>query len=255
MADDHQTRWDRAAADWGDQAGAEGNSFHLRLVSPAAEQLLGTVRGQRVLDVACGNGVFARRLAQLGATVVATDISAAMLERAREHPSDRIDYRQVDATSPRDLGTLDGPFDAIVCNQAFMTMPDVAPLAAAVPALLGPGGRLVFTTNHPCFNTTATRFVYEWEERDARAVERRGVAITRYAAPGFAEGAVLMDRGATAIYFDRPLHMLLQPFFDAGLVLDGLEEPVFPPSEEIRRLDWRSISEIPPVIACRLRPR
>src|SRR4051812_49318302 len=87
---DVRSRWDENATFWDERMGASGNDFHLTVVRPAVERLLGSVDGRRVLDVACGNGLFARRLAELGADVVATDISAPMLERAREHPSERI---------------------------------------------------------------------------------------------------------------------------------------------------------------------
>lgn len=42
--------------------------------------------------------------------------------------------------------------------------------------------------------------------------------------------------------------------FSAGLVLDGLEEPAFPPGAEPgRRFGWQAYPEIPPVLAARLR--
>jgi len=40
-----------------------------------------------VLDVACGNGAFARRLAHLGATVTACDFSSQLIARARSYVS------------------------------------------------------------------------------------------------------------------------------------------------------------------------
>src|SRR4051794_22874274 len=93
--DDDRERWDRNAAFWDDSMGDDGNAFHLQLVRPAVERLLGDVAGSRVLDVGCGNGLFARRLAGRGAHVVAVDLSEAMLERARAHAppsSGTIDY-------------------------------------------------------------------------------------------------------------------------------------------------------------------
>src|SRR5215210_5738517 len=92
---DLRARWDQTASFWDERMGASGNDSHLQLVRPVVEGLLGGVERQRVLDVACGNGLFARRLVELGAEVVATDVSAAMLERARQHPSGRVDYRHV----------------------------------------------------------------------------------------------------------------------------------------------------------------
>jgi 2-polyprenyl-3-methyl-5-hydroxy-6-metoxy-1,4-benzoquinol methylase len=75
-----QQLWDAKAEFWDNMMG-EGNVFHRELVGPSAERLIGVQPGAVVLDVACGNGQFARRLAELGAQVVATDYSAALLYR------------------------------------------------------------------------------------------------------------------------------------------------------------------------------
>src|SRR6266581_4083405 len=74
--------WDRKAAFWDERMG-DGNDFQLLLVAPATERLLQLRPGELVLDVACGNGVFSRRLADLGAEVVAVDFSAPFVEAAR----------------------------------------------------------------------------------------------------------------------------------------------------------------------------
>jgi 2-polyprenyl-3-methyl-5-hydroxy-6-metoxy-1,4-benzoquinol methylase len=61
--------WDDTAAFRDAEKGDAGSEFHPRLVRPAVERLLGQVAGRRVLDVACGNGIFARRLTELAARV------------------------------------------------------------------------------------------------------------------------------------------------------------------------------------------
>lgn len=140
--------WDAKAKFWDERMG-EGNAFQRDLVGPATERLLGPVAGETVLDVACGNGVFARRLATLGATVVATDFSRGVLDAARARSGghgDRIDYRLVDATDEAALLDLgEGRFAAVVCGMAMMDMPTISPLTRAVGRLLAPGGRFVFS--------------------------------------------------------------------------------------------------------------
>jgi len=84
LNDEGRTLWDQKAAFWDDLHGDDGNRFHRRLISPTVERLLALQRGEKVLDVACGNGVLARRLAALGGQVTAVDFSATLLDRARQ---------------------------------------------------------------------------------------------------------------------------------------------------------------------------
>jgi SAM-dependent methyltransferase len=255
-SDDAVERWERNAGFWDEAMGAEGNSFHLQLVRPAVERLLGDVAGKRVLEIACGNGLFARRMAERGARVVATDASAKMLDRARARPSEGIEYRPLDAADAGQLAALGrNEFDAVVCNMALMDMADIEPLAAALPALLHADGRFVFSSMHPCFNTTGMRMIHELQMAGDQELELAGVVITRYATPAVEEGVAIVGQPATQLYFDRPLALLLGTFLGVGMVLDGIEEPAFPSPTGVQRLQWESLPEIPPVLCCRLRPR
>ena len=252
---DAVARWDRNAAFWDEQMGGEGNDFHRTLIRPAAERLLGDVSGAHVLEVACGNGLFARRLVARGATVLATDGSAEMLRFARGHDTTGIEYRLLDASDPAQFASLpDAAFDAAVCNMALMDMAATEPLACALPRLLRPGGRFVFSITHPCFNTSNVRLVRELEVVGGEPVERAGVVVTRYATPVVEEGIAIDGQPSTQLYFDRPLHQLLEPFLSAGMVLDGIEEPAFPPGARHASIKWEMLPEIPPVLLCRLRP-
>ena len=53
------------------------------LEEPVTLELIGDVRGQRVLDLGCGTGRYCVLLARRGASVVGIDPSSAMLEQAK----------------------------------------------------------------------------------------------------------------------------------------------------------------------------
>jgi len=78
-----QDAWNQNAEFWDERMG-EGNQFQRILIGPATERLLKLQPGELVLEIACGNGVFARRLAQLGAQVIAIDFSENLLDQARK---------------------------------------------------------------------------------------------------------------------------------------------------------------------------
>ena len=71
--------WEKNAAWWDEYIGADGNAFHRELIAPSQLRLLDLSRGERVLDIACGNGQFAREMAQNGADVVAFDRSETFM--------------------------------------------------------------------------------------------------------------------------------------------------------------------------------
>lgn len=251
--------WERNAAFWDDHMG-EGNGFHLQLIRPAVEGLLAPRPGETVLDLACGNGLYARHLADQGCEVVACDFSASFIERAREreikverrHP---IDYQVIDAADPAQLATLGrGRFDAIVCNMAIMDIVDINPLFGAVPRLLKPDGRFVFTVAHPCFNHVEAVKTAELDEQVDPPRMRRGIHITGYLDIPPRKGLGIAGQPELHFSFHRPLSEMLNLAFDHGMVMDGIIEPAFPDrGGNDNRISWANLPGIPPVLAARLR--
>lgn len=162
--------WDTLAPYWDEQMKA-GNTWQRNLIQPAVERLLGIAPGELVLEIACGNGLFARRMAELGARVLGTDFSEPMLNRARAYGGD-VEYRLADAADETALLALGeaASFDAVVCNMAIMDMVEIEPMIAASSKLLRRDGRFVFSTVHPAFNGEATRVLEQTE--DERGVVR-----------------------------------------------------------------------------------
>jgi 2-polyprenyl-3-methyl-5-hydroxy-6-metoxy-1,4-benzoquinol methylase len=251
--------WNTKAAFWDEHMG-DGNAFQLELISPAVERLLAVRHGERILDVGCGNGVSSRRLAHLGARVVAIDASARFLELARSRSqelSDQIEYQLIDATDEAQLLALgEGRFDALVCNMVLMDMPVIDPLARAGRRLLAPGGRFIFAVQHPAFNSNAVRFCAETETRgDGIEVTRHAVKMSDYLVVPAGKGTGMPGEPEPHWYFHRPLHELFGAFFQAGFVLDGLEEPALETrNTNPHELSWSNMPGIPPVLVARLVP-
>lgn len=253
--------WNTNSAFWDERMG-EGNDFVRVLVWPATERLLAPRPGERVLDVACGNGLTSRRLADVGAEVVAVDFAAEMIAHARQrtaaHPhAGRIAYHVLDATDEAALLALgEGAFDAALCQMALFDMAEIEPLMRALARLLRPGGRFVFSVIHPCFNSPHVVQMAELEDREGELVTLYSVKVTGYMTATAAHGIAIVGQPRPQLYFHRPLHALLGAGLQAGFVLDGLEERAFPPDHAPGRhpLGWSGkFAEIPPVLVARLR--
>lgn len=218
--------WNAVAAFWHENMG-EGNDFVEVLIWPMVRKLLPDLRGLRVLDVGCGNGLYARKLASHGARVTAIDYSSGMIAHARSAtPDDGIEYRLVDATNTGALGELAGEdFDAVISTMVLMDMSEIGPLFRSLPGLLRPGGTFVFATAHPSFNSPHAHL----EAEDARDRTRPSVRVTAYRSSSRTRDIAIRGQPTRTLFFHRPLSELLRPGFEAGLVLDALEEAAFPP--------------------------
>ena len=254
-----QEAWNENAAFWDGRMG-EGNDFVEVLEWPALERLLQLRPGERVLDIACGNGLTSRRLAAMGAEVVAFDFASEMIARAEGRAcqdGDRITYLVLDATDEAALLALgERRFDAAICNMALFDMAEIEPLMRALARLLRPSGRFVFSVIHPCFNNPSVTHLGELIDREGDSQTVYSVKVSGYISPLTARGFAIAGQPRPQLYFHRPLQALLGAGFAAGFVLDGLEERAFAPDHPQGRnaLTWGGhYAEIPPVLVARLR--
>jgi len=247
--------WDANAEWWDDKIG-DGNALQIELIEPATERLLGIASGETVLDIGCGAGRFARRMAELGACVVAIDFSERFIARAKERtpPEMSIEYLVMDATNREKLLTLGANrFDAAVATMALMDMATIEPLMGALRELLKPGGRFVFSVIHPCFDSSHTCKFAEQVVADGRVTTRRGVMVRGYLTPTACRAEGIVGQPEPQHYFHRPLGMLLNAGFREGFAIDGLEEPAFRTGVEDAAAVWWRHPDIPPVLVVRMR--
>jgi 2-polyprenyl-3-methyl-5-hydroxy-6-metoxy-1,4-benzoquinol methylase len=114
------------------------------LAEAALEHALETValtgaRRPRVLDVGCGDGWLAARIAAAGAEVAGVDPSQVALERARAaHPALELRALGPDGRLPFD----DSVFDVAVCVHVLEHVADTQTLLSEIRRLLAPGGLL-----------------------------------------------------------------------------------------------------------------
>jgi 2-polyprenyl-3-methyl-5-hydroxy-6-metoxy-1,4-benzoquinol methylase len=255
LTDESRARWDRIAQFWDDYMGEHSNRFHREIVRPSTERLLEVKEGDEVLDIACGNGNFSRRLADLGALVVALDYSAVMIERAKERSTsygNRIDYQVADATDYEALLTLGVErYDRAVANMALMDIADIQPLVKALSQLLKRGGVFVFSIPHPCYQSPNARKIHESEEINGQLVTRNSVQISKYLTPESFETIGIRNQPVPHLLFHRPLSYYINLFLSAGFVMDGGDEPSFQvDADSAARFDWY---ELPPAVIVRFR--
>jgi SAM-dependent methyltransferase len=133
-----------------------------RLSARLAPRVLSAARivsGQRVLDIACGTGIVTRAAAVLvgpAGHVTATDISAAMLDQARENlrSLDNVSFNIENAEA---LTFPDSRFDAVTCGLGIMFFPDPAQAVAEFYRVLRDGGYAAISANPDAARTLVLR--------------------------------------------------------------------------------------------------
>ncbi|MEH7225387.1 class I SAM-dependent methyltransferase [Bacillus sp. JJ1566] len=252
LIQDSQERWEQNADHWDDYMGEESNRFHRELIRPYTEKLLNVKEDQTILDIACGNGNFSKRLAEIGANVVAFDYSAKMIERAKIRTKEyinQIDFKVIDATSYEQLSELGfEKMDSAVANMALMDIADISPLVESLNKMLKPNGTFVFSITHPCFQPPGLRKITETEDRNGYVVTTNSIQITKYLTPEPYKAIGIKGQSIPHLMFHRPLSYYLNLFFKFNFMLDGMEEPSF--QKETNKFEW---NEIPPVLILRFR--
>ena len=125
-----------AGQDWDASRYAANARFVAELGAPVLE-LLAPQPGERILDLGCGDGVLALRLAELGCAVVGVDAAPDMVREAKARG---VDARLADGAAL----PFGREFDAVFSNAALHWMrADPDAVVAGVARALRPGGRFV----------------------------------------------------------------------------------------------------------------
>lgn len=209
-------------APWYDDLIAAGSGPHETAVN-CLLTLVPPLDGSTVLDVACGQGLATRALAEAGATrVVGVDLSSAMIDHARRRGTPQgceVSYAVDDA---QDLTAFEaGSFDGVTCQLGLMDIPDLEASLAEVHRVLRPRGWFVFVIGHPCFLVPDAA-------SDPRADGRPAVSVTGYFREGFWRSS--NPNGVRRVgNYHRTLSTYLNALVHCGFLLDEVREPVATP--------------------------
>lgn len=229
---------------------------------PAVRSLLPDVEDRRVLDVACGPGDSAGRLADRGADVLGVDASREMVGVAERRFGDVADFRQADLREPLDF-VADGSIDVVLSQLTLGHVEEWRPVFAEFDRVLAADGTLVLSLSHPFSDYLMLRdedypaFGGLFGETDGPTItaerERpRYPEVERYEG----EWGEAADGDGVAFY-RRPLAAMVEPLFSAGFAVTGLAEPEPTTDLEARRPETaeRLRYRPPPFLCVRAEPQ
>jgi len=247
--------WDHVAG-WYDKLIEEGRSDHFeKVIIPGTLRLLEPAKGQRILDVACGQGAFCRTMARLGVQATGVDAAPKLIEAARRAAHDLRPAPLFEVGDARQIGESSlqgGLFDSATCLMALMNIEPLSPVLAGIAKKLRAGGRFVSVILHPAFRAPGqTSWVWDtlssgdsrargkFDSRSrhgrpapagSRSPDRQFRRVDGYLSSGHRE--IVMNPGAVSggsdrvvtLTHHRPIQTYVRLLREAGFLIDALEE-------------------------------
>jgi ubiquinone/menaquinone biosynthesis C-methylase UbiE len=214
-----KTDWGNVASWYDALVGEAGSEFHREVVLPGVLRLLNPQAGEKVLDLACGQGVLCRILAERSIEATGIDAAKELIAAARERGPATVRYHVADA---RDLLFLqESQYDAAACVLAIQNIHPLPPVMTGVARILKPGARLVLVMMHPCFRGPKET---SWGWDAEKKIQYR--RVDRYLIPR--KSPIVAHPGAAPdVYtwtFHKPIELYVKALRQAGLLIDAIEE-------------------------------
>lgn len=231
------TGWGKVA-DWYHETVEDRASYQRDLIMPNLLRLMDIKKGQKILDLGCGEGLFTRRFARAGAEVVAIDISKELVEIAQRASAEEGEQY---AFHPRffvsDAANIpmvaSGSQDMVLINLALQNIEDATSTLKECARVLKAGGQLFIVLNHPAFRGIKSSDwswgvpVKSFDSAQDEASTLQYRRIWRYMsesrekidmAPG--------EKGASekTVSFNRPLQFYFKQIGKVGMAVVNMEE-------------------------------
>jgi SAM-dependent methyltransferase len=192
------------------------------------------VGARRVLDVGCGEGQVARRVAALGAGFVAgVDPTAAQVAVAQARGGGPRYARG----SAEALPWATGAFDAVVVCLVLEHVEPFEPAIAEIARVLSPGGKFVLLLNHPLLQTPESGFVIDHD------LGEQYWRLGAYLADDNALEEVAP--GVELTFLHRPLYRYVNALAEHGLLIEHMDEPAPPDGFLDRAPEYDHAATIP----------
>lgn len=212
-----KTSWESSAKWYDESVGKQGHYYHEQVILPQLLPLMQLNKGDKLLDLGCGQGILARAIPQ-EVDYVGVDISPSLIEQAKKHTPQRHFYVQ-DVTKP--LKLKEAPFTHGAIILALQNIEDPLAVLKNFSKNLQKGGKLFLVLNHPYFRIPRQT---HWEtDKSKKLMYRR---IDSYMSPQKIPIQTHPGKNAkiTTWSFHTPLFSLINNLHLAGFSVIGMEE-------------------------------
>jgi ubiquinone/menaquinone biosynthesis C-methylase UbiE len=174
--------------------------------------------GDRILDLACGQGFFTRALKSAQADVEGVDIGSELIEIARNSMPD-VTFHVGSAESPTMIP--DASFNKALISLALQNIEHADRAIVSASRILTPKGELHIVLNHPAFRIPKRT---SWGFDRKRMVQYRQVDAYLSISNSAIDMHPGMENSPQTISYHRPLQYYFKVFEKAGFAVARLEE-------------------------------
>jgi ubiquinone/menaquinone biosynthesis C-methylase UbiE len=235
--------WEHVSKWYNKLVGREGQYYHQKVIIPGALRLLRLQKDSSLLDLGCGQGVFARSVHQI-AYYEGVDLSPSLLSYARKSVKDhRFVFTEGDIT--RSLKLQKNLFTHCAIILALQNTENTSGVIANAALYLKDRGRLLIVLNHPMFRIPRQT---KWGIDEQNKLQYR--AVFRYLTP--LKIPITMNPGSSAYQrmtwsFHYPLEKYSTVLLENHFFIEKIEEWTSDKKSVGRasKMENRSRNEIP----------
>lgn len=214
------TSWNKVATWYDELLTTDTDSYQAKVITPNLLRILDLKKGEKVYDLACGQGYFANLFAKEGAQVIASDISKRLIEHAQKNSPKDITYYVTSAEKAPFM--KDASVDTIVIVLAIQNIEKVNDVFHECGRILKKGGRIVLVLNHPAFRVPQGS---DWEFKDGTQYRMVGKYLSESKVSiDMTPGEKNPKKKITTISFHRSLQYYMKLFAKNGFAMSRLEE-------------------------------
>jgi ubiquinone/menaquinone biosynthesis C-methylase UbiE len=214
-----QTSWGKVANWYDSLLEKDNDSFQQKVILPNLVRSMNLGKNQVVLDLACGQGFFARIFAQAGAKVVASDIASELIDIAKDHSAKGIEYHVAPADNIHFCANKS--VDKITIILALQNIKNVDGVLAECARVLKEDGSMFLVLNHPAFRAPKVSS-WGWDDKAWTQYRRMDAYLSEF------QTEIDMNPGKKksekTVSFHRSLQWYFKMLAKNGLAVAKLEE-------------------------------